>query len=482
MSARAMEARLRRAAQLAAACIASCAARDAACIASSAPLAVGGEAQGSSAEEFLFVELSATRPAPFAGEAFVLRLRFGIEQVEAQPLWVQPFQRALDVPIQIRAPWLEAPPGLEPLPEPELAARASWPRCALDGELSAARPLAEQERGGRRFVVWEIERRFVAPRAGTFRLPAAEALCVLGVRAEEDLFGAAQIVERRELRASSAPLELAVAELPSEGRPPGYRGAIGRFEIAATLDRARLGFGEHLRLELRVRGEGNLERLELPRLDGIRGVHRLGVLDAMERGERVARYDFEVRTSGSLLLGPLELPYLDPGPPAAYRIARAEALRVEIIDVPPPAPAAPATEPARRWLPIALGALALGALLALWRLRARRPPSPPGLAEQLVARVTERGEALSEALPQVLAGWLGGTTASLLAPDLAARLERRGARSATAREICAALEAAVASRYGSRRPAEPLDRHRELLERLEREAAGAKAPDDSPSI
>ncbi|MBK9383447.1 MAG: BatD family protein [Planctomycetes bacterium] len=432
-------------------------------------------AHGATDDE-LFVELSASSRTPFVEQELLLRIRFGVEARQAQPLLVQPFQRTLEIPIQVQAPWLDAPPGLESLPA--LGSAADAPRCALNGAPAAAMARGEELRDGRSFRVWEIERRFAAPRAGRLRFAAVEALCVLGLQREQDLLGETQIIGRRELRARSAVLELEVVEPPAAERPAGYLGAVGSFELEASLDRSSLRYDEVLRLELRVRGPGNLERLTLPALDDLPSFHRLGVLDASRAGERIARYDFAPRASGKLALGPLEIPFLDPGPPHRYRFARSAVLDVEVTPDPAaaPQPSAAPIEPSETlapWLPVLAGALLIAVLVGLAAARGsagrRRSSARRSLGQQLAVRSATEGSAEANAVLDLLASWLGCTPSALHGSAVAERLEARGALPETASAIDAALARGISARYGARGPALPLARWIELLDALERE-------------
>ncbi|MBL8896612.1 MAG: BatD family protein [Planctomycetes bacterium] len=444
-------------------------------LAASFALLVAREAR-SSEEGELFLEVEASSRSPFVEQEILLRVRFGIEAQSARPLLVQPFQRALEVPIQVQAPWLAAPPGLEPLPARTIDAAA--PRCALDGAFCAAIARGEQERDGRRYAVWEIERRFAAPRAGRWSLPAIEALCVLGLRREQDLFGETQIVGRRELRASSAPFEIEVRDAPADGRPSGYRNAVGGFELEARLDRTRLRHDETLRLELRVSGTGNLERLALPALDDLAGFHRLGFLDAMHEGVRVARYDLAPRTSGTIALGPIELPFLDPGPPARYRAARSAEFRVEVAPDPAaaaPSSAAPSQGPEDRlpwiwFLAAALTVAAVAALAAFAAARKRRETPRLSLGEQLASRDAAASSGDAHAVLELLADWLECPPAALHEPSVAQRFETRGAHPETAQALASALAHGIAARYGSRGCEISRAQWIALLEALERES------------
>jgi hypothetical protein len=65
------------------------------------------------------------------------------------------------------------------------------------------------------------------------------------------------------LRSSAA---LDVAALPTQGRPPSFSGAVGRFDVSASATPAQLRAGEPIALELRVTGQGSFDRLDTPGL------------------------------------------------------------------------------------------------------------------------------------------------------------------------------------------------------------------------
>lgn len=55
-----------------------------------------------------------------------------------------------------------------------------------------------------------------------------------------------------------------VRELPKEGQPASFRGAIGRFRLAVSANQVKVKAGEPLTMNLQVEGEGNFDRVEVP--------------------------------------------------------------------------------------------------------------------------------------------------------------------------------------------------------------------------
>ncbi|MCC6783411.1 MAG: BatD family protein [Planctomycetes bacterium] len=92
----------------------------------------------------------------------------------------------------------------------------------------------------------------------------------------------------RDAFASSAPLTLEVREAPSEGRPPEFGGAIGRFTIEATPPTPnRVRVGDAVYLTVVVRGEGFLKGVDLDlaaQLGERFRVERVGITDSLPAG------------------------------------------------------------------------------------------------------------------------------------------------------------------------------------------------------
>ena len=75
----------------------------------------------------------------------------------------------------------------------------------------------------------------------------------------------------KEVKVVSPELELEVLSLPEEGRPPGYRGAIGDFRLSVTADPLEVEPGEPITLTMTVRGTGNFDRVQAPEISDAAG-------------------------------------------------------------------------------------------------------------------------------------------------------------------------------------------------------------------
>lgn len=119
-----------------------------------------------------------------------------------------------------------------------------------------------------------------AVKTGTLQIPALQLSVNVVVPSQQrrnssifdDFFGgdpfAGLFNETRELNLNTKPMELTVRSLPSDGKPPGFQGAIGQFEIEQSISPARGKVGEPLKLTLTLRGQGNFARIMAPTLQG----------------------------------------------------------------------------------------------------------------------------------------------------------------------------------------------------------------------
>jgi hypothetical protein len=80
----------------------------------------------------------------------------------------------------------------------------------------------------------------------------------------QNLFGA---TVPKDINVTSPAQELTVRELPSEGRPADFHGAIGTFSIASEVSPTKADVGDPLTLRMRVTGSGNFDRVDSTMLD-----------------------------------------------------------------------------------------------------------------------------------------------------------------------------------------------------------------------
>ena len=166
----------------------------------------------------------------------------------------------------------------------------------------------QRTRNGRTFLVVRAERTMVPITAGKFTVGAASVVIDHGTRFRRDVFRQRQATAVRKLKAQTREIELEIAEVPSEGRPPSFAGAIGRgYSLDVSADRSVVLLGEPIALTFTLRGDGDLSSARLPRLTGMfdPAHFRLpedevaGLLDDKGQGKPGKRFDVTVRVLDS---------------------------------------------------------------------------------------------------------------------------------------------------------------------------------------
>ena len=199
------------------------------------------------------------------------------------------------------------------------------------------------------------------------------------------------------LLASAAATRVRVMPFPEEGRPPEFGGLVGALAMEVAARPRRLSLGGSTRLEVTLRGDGNLWDARDP-LAGAPGLAAVELFPARPRLElgpgtrlsvrRQFAYQVVPNREGRIEIPALRVPYFDPEQ-RRYQVATSPALTLEVgprapargASTRPSRTADPRTTPrGRGWW--ALGALAAGGLLAWsWRLRALRSRGAARLAE-----------------------------------------------------------------------------------------------------
>ena len=142
--------------------------------------------------------------------------------------------------------------------------------------------------------------------------------------------------ERRELRTD--PVEIEIRRLPAENRPVGFGGAVGRYDLAVSVDVTSVEVMEPLTLTVTIRGEGNIRTVPAPDLSGLADfrVYESGSSTEVTRKNGVLggvkRYEFVLvpEAEGEHTIPPIELAYFDPST-ERYAVTRAPARTIDAL-------------------------------------------------------------------------------------------------------------------------------------------------------
>ncbi|MBE0539571.1 MAG: protein BatD [Ignavibacterium sp.] len=131
-----------------------------------------------------------------------------------------------------------------------------------------------------------------------------------------DPFGRSEIVE---YQANSNTLKVDVMPLPENNKPSTFRGAVGRFDFSASMDKSQARTNEPISLRLNISGTGNIKLLELPPFELPNGfekydpkideqINRSGKISGVKKAE----YLLIPRVAGTRVIPPIEFSYFDP--------------------------------------------------------------------------------------------------------------------------------------------------------------------------
>jgi hypothetical protein len=296
---------------------------------------------------------------------------------------------------------------------------------------------------GRSVETQSYRRAYFPLHSGEFRFPAAHLHY-------ETRRGFLQPPENRRVSSESVPV--VVRPLP-EPRPGSFNGAVGRFDISASLAPSDVAIGEAAVLVIEVSGRGNVKALPEPRLPGIEGVDiyppsqasDVAVLNDVVGGRKRFRWVLVPEQAGTIAIPPIEYAYYDPEL-RTYVTLATDTLVVRARPLVAEAPRDTALRPLRTapvdspldWARTpAFAAFQLVPLLlvgagAIVRRQRRRPPGPRAHARRLRRAILDLSDgqdggqrlaALERLVLEAVACVAGGSSAY---EDAAASLRRQG--------------------------------------------------------
>jgi hypothetical protein len=340
---------------------------------------------------------------------------------------------------------------------------------------------------------------------GTIEIPPASVGMLLAKEGVvRDAFGGVQRVTRGiQFSAKSEAAAYRVRDLPPEGRPPGFAGAVGRYQVDVKASPTEVDAFAPITLEVRVTGDGLIEELKPPAWSEVPSLTKDFDVSAdvdsgkVEGKAKVFRQVIRARSEKVTEIPPVPFPYYDPAA-GRYEVAAGEAIPIKVRAV--KTVGADEAIPSARWRPdekstpqraapsivdqAGIGAnfaqmgaaraaldprevvlsppflaavggppAALGLLALALRLRRRDPRAR--LRERALARARaalSSGEAGWEDVSGAFQGYfrdrLGLPPGEITPGDLGGELERRGAPAALRGEAVRLLERSLAGRFG----------------------------------
>ncbi|HET6280055.1 MAG TPA: BatD family protein [Polyangia bacterium] len=206
---------------------------------------------------------------------------------------------------------------------------AFWTEDVTPNNVRKGLTLTQEQAGGRNYQVAMLFKKALFPlQPGKLTISPMESQV-----AQVDFFGAT--LRKQRLKAEATVIE-AIA-LPKADQPPGFdANNVGRFTIAARVDRTMVGVGEAVTFTIDIKGEGNVRNVRPPVFAPIDGWKRYEpkINVTIDPGDTVSgtkslEYLLLPERPGVTMLTSLSLPYFDPQA-KAYAAARSEPIRLEV--------------------------------------------------------------------------------------------------------------------------------------------------------
>lgn len=463
-------------------------------------------------EEFGYLDVRVEPQRVYVHEPIRVRIEFGVDAGLRPVIDVVPGSRQRYIDFEVQAPWLSQLDGAETLP---VAEPQDGRIVVCNHTTQTAEYDPDHVRGGRRYQSFVFERAFLPTRIGTLELSAPMLRYdVLLRQGRVGIFGEMVGAENKNYYVYGKPCSIEVLPIPEAGRPDPYYGAVGRFEVEASLDKSSVKLGSSVKLTFIVRGRGNLEFLRVPELDSLPGLHKLGQTEKRSADSVQVTYDLTPLQVDVHEVPAIEWNYFDTTPgvekfvtvhtrPLPLEVKKPEHEETlaplpdaatksvtpgvdDILDLRELTPGGEAVrQPAPWWLPwlaLLLPWIAVGGFVGLRRVQRRRRSDVLGARARGAARNLDRalqdGVDPATALAQYVGDRLGIPAAAAIGPDLPSRLTAAGVDAELAAEVAGSLDAGIAARYGGGGSLDA-DAVRALAQQLEGQrlgGAGGKLP------
>lgn len=147
----------------------------------------------------------------------------------------------------------------------------------------------------------------------------------------------AEAMENHKVTLQNKPLSILVKPLPELNKPVNFKGAVGKFEIAAKVEKDRFTTDDAGKLAIMISGQGNLQMINAPEIkwpDGIEGFDSKATDDLYKTtvpvsGRKIFEFPFTVSQTGTYTIPAVELVFFD-GHDAAYKTVSTKPITITI--------------------------------------------------------------------------------------------------------------------------------------------------------
>ena len=124
--------------------------------------------------------------------------------------------------------------------------------------------------------------------------------------------------ETRPIRVVGTPVKMKIHDLPAEGKPENFSGAVGQFSFSLEVSPLSIGLGDPITLKMSIKGSGNFDNVKAPSLTSEEGLKSYSPSASFtegggsHRGEKIFEQAVVVTNSGLSRIPPVTFSYFDP--------------------------------------------------------------------------------------------------------------------------------------------------------------------------
>lgn len=219
-------------------------------------------------------------------------------------------------------------------------------------ETGGARVIAERGtaiHNGREFTTLSFSKVLLAKRPGIYVTPESTVSCraLVGYSRrqqrrspfdnffDDDFFNPGKRGVYKTFVSCAAPLQLTVHALPEEGKPPGFTGLVGHFQVEASAAPLDVNIGDPITLEISVSGSPYLDNVSIPPLTDLPEFEKdFKIPEEMASGTtkgnaRLFTQTLRPRSADVKTIPPIEIPYFNPDS-CRYETARTSPIALAV--------------------------------------------------------------------------------------------------------------------------------------------------------
>ncbi|MBN1344645.1 MAG: protein BatD [Phycisphaerae bacterium] len=270
--------------------------------------------------DLLIAEFVASRESVYVEQPFELTLQ----------ICIRPF-RSGNVTLDARQMWSRVSSS---------SSFGPFTKQVAEGKVRVRRALRKDSEGQEReYYLYEVSQKVWPEEAGPYEPEPVSIQMEYPVALSRDIFGDMSVNRIRRLVDHATPPKLVIKPIPTEGRPPTYNNAVGRYTWKVEVDRTEVNRGQLLTLTMEIAGEGRLERVPAPPLAKVEALTRhFKVLDEqlageVEGGKKVFRQRIRAIDDKTTEIPPIPFVCFDPegdGGKGKFITAMSEAIPITV--------------------------------------------------------------------------------------------------------------------------------------------------------